>query len=161
MIEKLQNKDIDISKKIRPVFQMSYAVEAKLLNATDFPPLKRRLESFIQSDNDFFGYISKQELAGIIEIKHEKNFIHIHSLVVDPKFFRQGIGKSLMDFILNLFEDKNFMVETGVENKPAIELYKKFDFIEVDQWDTIYGIRKIRFERNLNNNAVYQFQING
>lgn len=150
MIDKLKNKDIDISKKIRSVFQVSYAVEAKLLNATDFPPLKRSLESYLQSDNDFFGYIKNQELAGIVEIKHENKFIHIQSLVVNPKFFRQGIAKELMEFVLNLFDSKLFMVETGVENRPAIELYKKFDFIETNQWDTNHGIRKIRFERNKN-----------
>ncbi len=32
MIERLQNKDIEISKKIRSVFQISYSIEAKLLN---------------------------------------------------------------------------------------------------------------------------------
>ena len=149
MIEKLQNKEIDLSRKIRSVFQVSYAVEAKLLNATDFPPLNRTLESFLQSENDFFGYTKNQELAGIIEIKQEDSFIHIQSLVVNPKFFRQGIAKKLMEFVLNLFENNSFMVETGVENGPASELYKKFDFIEVNQWDTNHGIRKIRFERNI------------
>ena len=39
MIERLQNKDVDISKKMRSVFQVSYAVEARLLHATYFPPL--------------------------------------------------------------------------------------------------------------------------
>ena len=86
MIERLQNKDIGVSKKIRSVFQVSYAVEAKLLNATDFPPLKRSLENYLKSDNDFFGYVKNQELAGIIEINTKNNFTHIQSLVVNPKF---------------------------------------------------------------------------
>ena len=78
MIEKLQNKDLEVSKNIRSVFQVSYAVEAKLLNAIDFPPLKRNLESYITSDNDFFGYIKNTVLAGIIEIKHYNSFTYLN-----------------------------------------------------------------------------------
>ena len=147
MIEKLQNRDLEVSKNIRSVFQVSYAVEAKLLNAIDFPPLKRNLESYITSDNEFFGYITNNVLAGIIEIKHHNSFTHIQSLVVDPLFFRQGVAQELMTFVLNSHNVKPFIVETGVKNLPAIKLYKKFNFIEIKQWDTDHGVRKIRFER--------------
>jgi ribosomal protein S18 acetylase RimI-like enzyme len=150
MIERLQNKDIDISNKIRSVFQLSYAVEAKLLNTTDFPPLKRSLESYLKSDNDFFGYLKNQEISGIVEINHNDSFTHIQSLVVNPEFFRQGIGRKLMEFVINSFDSNLFIVETGVENGPATLLYKKIGFKEVKQWDTKYGIRKIKFELKVN-----------
>tara|TARA_B110000240_G_C13108647_1_gene287395 strand:+ start:227 stop:421 length:195 start_codon:yes stop_codon:yes gene_type:complete len=61
MIEKLQNNDIEIPKKIRLVFQSSYKIEAKLLNATDFTPLKRSIENFVNSTTAFFGYIKDSE----------------------------------------------------------------------------------------------------
>ena len=51
--------------------------------------------------------------------------------------------------VLNFYNSNIFMVETGVENEPASLLYKKMGFKEVKQWDTIYGIRKIRFERSV------------
>jgi ribosomal protein S18 acetylase RimI-like enzyme len=147
MIERLKNNDIEISKKIRSVFQLSYKVEAKLLNATNFPPLKRSLENYVNSNTVFFGYLKDKKLAGVIEIEHNNNFTHINSLVVDPSFFRQGIARKLMEFVLNTFDSNLFVVETGLENGPATELYKKFDFKEVKQWNTDHGIRKIKFER--------------
>lgn len=40
MIKKLQNKNLETAKNIHSIFQVSYAVKAKLLNAVDFPHLK-------------------------------------------------------------------------------------------------------------------------
>lgn len=149
MIERLKNNDLEISKKIRSVFQLSYKVEAKILNATDFPPLKRSLENYVNSNTAFFGYLKNRELVGVIEIEHNNNFTHINSLVVNPCFFRQGIARKLMEYVINTFDSKLFVVETGLENRPATKLYKKFDFKEVKQWNTDHGIRKIKFERRL------------
>lgn len=146
MIKQLKNKEKEVSEKIRSVFQVSYAVEAKLLKATNFPPLQRPLEDYIKSNTEFFGFLKNEALAGVIEIDHNKNTTHICSLVVDPFFFRQGIARKLMEFTLNTFESNIYSVETGVDNGPASELYKKFGFTEVKQWDTNHGVRKIRFE---------------
>ena len=60
MKEKLKNNKIEVSKQIRSLFQLSYAVEAKLLDATDFPPLRQTLDSYLKSDNLFFGYLEKK-----------------------------------------------------------------------------------------------------
>ena len=151
MIKRLQNNELEISKKIHSVFQLSYKVEAKLLNAANFPPLKRPLEDYVKSNTEFFGYLKNEELAGVIEINHNNSSTHIRSLVVDPLFFRQGIAKMLMEFVLNTFDSKLFVVETGLKNEPATKLYKKYGFIEVKQWDTDHGVRKIKFEKRINN----------
>ncbi|WP_055443356.1 GNAT family N-acetyltransferase [Lacinutrix himadriensis] len=151
MIERLQNKDIKVSEKIRSVFHASYKIEAELLKAVDFPPLKRPLESYVNSETAFFGYIKNEELAGVVEITHNNNFTHINSLVVSPFFFRQGVARKLMEFVFNNYDSELFVVETGLDNGPATALYKKFDFKEVKQWDTNHGVRKIKFERRINN----------
>ncbi len=151
MIKKLQNSNVEVSKKIQAIFKSSYQVEAELLNMTDFPPLKRPLESYLKSSNDFYGYIENNELAGIIEVERTDKHIDINSLVVKPKFFRRGIGRKLIEFTFNRFNSKLFIVETGVKNIPATELYKKLGFKEIKQWNTDFGIRKILFERRINN----------
>ena len=147
MIKKLHHKEATISNKIQGVFQASYSVEAKLLNAIDFPPLKRPLESYIESKTTFFGCFKNKELAGVIEITHHNTTTHINSLVVHPIFFRQKMASQLMEFILKTFDSNRFTVETGLMNMPATKLYKKFNFKEVAQWDTDHGVRKIKFER--------------
>ena len=146
MIKKLDHTNLAIATKMRVVFQESYAVEAALLNATNFPPLQRPLESYIKSTTMFFGYHIKDEIVGIVEVSPKEKTTHINSLVVSPHFFRQGIGRDLMDYILQNFSSKVFTVETGLENIPASKLYTSFHFKEVKQWDTDHGVRKIRFE---------------
>jgi ribosomal protein S18 acetylase RimI-like enzyme len=146
MIIKLNHTNKSIVEKIRAVFQASYAVEAQLLKATNFPPLQRSLESFEKSDTTFLGFFKKGELAGVIEVVTKGTSTYIQSLVVHPQFFRQGIAKALLEFVFSTYDSTLFTVETGVENGPATQLYRKFGFTEVKQWDTDHGVRKIRFE---------------
>ena len=78
-------------------------VEAKLLKAIDFPPLKRVLKDFTSSKTVFYGFYIEEHLSGVIEISCHHEFTHINSLVVDPNFFRQGIAKRLMKFVFDKF----------------------------------------------------------
>jgi ribosomal protein S18 acetylase RimI-like enzyme len=147
MIQKLKHTNPNVAKEIRAVFQVSYAVEADLLKAVDFPPLKRSLANFLRSQTDFYGYFHANELAAVIEIKSQKDNTHLQSLVVDPFFFRKGIGQKLVHFAFETYHTPKFSVETGLANLPATSLYKKLGFIETKQWDTDHGVRKVRFEK--------------
>jgi ribosomal protein S18 acetylase RimI-like enzyme len=149
MIKKLDHTNSSIAEKIRTVFQDSYTVEAQLLKATDFPPLQRSLENFIKCDTTFLGIFKSGELAGVIEVDTKGTITHIQSLVVHPKFFKQGIAQTLLEFVFTTYDSALFTVETGVENGPATQLYQKFGFTEVKQWDTDHGVRKIRFEKRI------------
>ena len=153
MIRQIDNKIKEISERIYLIFQASYKVEAKLLNATDFPPLQRTVDEFMMCDNVFFAYYLAEHISAVIELDNNHNIsMHIQSLVVDPRHFRKGIGRKLVSFVLNHYKSHIFTVETGIDNQPAINLYKRFKFKEIKQWDTNHGVRKIRFERILDNN---------
>lgn len=150
MIQKLEHQRTTIAKGIREVFQASYAVEAKLLGASDFPPLKRPLEGFLESKNDFHGYVKDETLAGVVEVVPGKRSIHIQSLVVHPTYFRQGVGSALVSHVLHTYDSPVFTVETGLENDPATALYLKFGFRKILEYDTDHGVRKVRFEKHMN-----------
>ncbi len=53
MINILDQEEDTIAEKIYDVFQASYAVEAELLGAKDFPPLKRTILDYKNSENMF------------------------------------------------------------------------------------------------------------
>ena len=147
MIRKLDHQKVDVAQDIRQVFQASYSVEAELLGATDFPPLKRPLQGFTESDNEFYGYFQEGKLGGLVEVVPGASSTHIQSLVVHPRFFRKGIGSALVSFVLNTYTCPVFTVETGLKNGPAIALYRKFGFAESGQYDTDHGVRKIQFKK--------------
>ena len=149
MIIKINNEENEIAEEIRTIFQVSYAVEAKMLKAVDFPPLKRTVSQFLKSDFEFYAYYLIENIAGVIEIENHEDLTHIQSLVVYPKYFRKGIGKKLVKFILDTYKTSIFTVETGLDNHPAIKLYTSFDFQEQAQWDTNHGVRKVRFEKRI------------
>ena len=149
MIIKINNKENKIAEEIRAIFQVSYTVEADILKAVDFPPLKRTVSQFLNSNSEFYAYYLIKNIAGVIEIENHEDLTHIQSLVVYPKYFRSGIGSKLVQFILDNYKAKVFTVETGIDNHPAIKLYKSFGFQEQEQWDTDHGIRKVRFEKRI------------
>ena len=149
MIKKLDHTNVKIATEIRTVFQVSYAVEAELLKAKEFPPLKRTINEFLESKNDFYGYLIDDVVGAVIELINIGKSIHIQSLVVDPKFFRQGIAQSLISYLFESFESEIYTVETGAENQPAVTLYEKNGFVEIEQYYAEFDIRKVRFERKI------------
>ena len=149
MIIKINNKETKIAEEIRAIFQVSYAVEADILKAVDFPPLKRTVSQFVNSHSEFYAFSIIKNIVGIIEIDSHDDLTHIQSLVVDPKHFRKGIGRKLVQFTLDTYRSKLFTVETGIDNQPAIKLYKRLGFQEIKQWDTNHGIKKIRLKKRI------------
>lgn len=148
MIQKIDHTIQNEAEQIREVFQVSYAVEAKLLNATDFPPLKRPLKNFMETETEFFGYFKGTNLAAVTEIKADIQITHIQSLVVDPDFFRRGIASRLLEFTFHTFNSPLFIVETGAENGPAIALYESHGFHITKKWMTEIGIEKVALEKS-------------
>jgi ribosomal protein S18 acetylase RimI-like enzyme len=141
----LDNTKLEIGKQIRSLFQVSYKIEAALLKADDFPPLKRPLKDFLNCVNEFYGYENNQEIVAIVELKYSGSNCHVQSLVVHPNYFRKGFGKNLMHFVLQKMEVNTFTVETGFDNFPARQLYKSLGFKENGDYDTVFGIKKIKF----------------
>lgn len=150
MIKKLNQKYDETAKAIHHIFQVSYRIEANLIGAVDFPPLKRSILDFQNSSTNFYGYWKDNNLAGLMEIDLEDDSVHICSFLVDPHYFRQGIAIKLLNFAKNTFKVESITVETGLANIPATRLYENFGFKEIEQFDTPIGIRKIRYSIKCN-----------
>ena len=56
----------------------------------------------------------------------------LYTFTVHPKYLKKGIGKRLMDFIIQYSEEMNIKairLDVYGENKPAIKLYRKYVFL--------------------------------
>jgi [ribosomal protein S18]-alanine N-acetyltransferase len=59
----------------------------------------------------------------------------IHTIGVDPAFQGQGIGRRLLDALLDYADGDDVVLEVRTDNAPAIALYRSAGFVEV-------GLRK-------------------
>ncbi|WDE01327.1 GNAT family N-acetyltransferase [Thalassomonas actiniarum] len=143
MITKLENSNEIVASQIYSIFQNSYKVEAQLIGVVDFPPLSRSVKDIANSKTDFYGFSDNNCLAAIIEITVEDKHLEIHSLTVDPMFFRKGLAGKLISYALEAFDYTDATVETAVVNEPAINLYKKHGFVEFKRWTPSHGIEKL------------------
>ncbi|MBT1063030.1 GNAT family N-acetyltransferase [Bowmanella sp. Y26] len=143
MIRKLEHSDKNVARDIYSVFQHSYKVEAQLLGVANFPPLARTADAIETAESFFYGYMEGDCLAAVIEISLTGQTLDIDSLTVDPAYFRKGIARKLLSYILTHFSFSQALVETAVENTPAIDLYQKQGFVEYKRWTPSHGIPKI------------------
>lgn len=127
-IRLFNKRDLLEQKRVFQIQQQAYAVEAKILGVSTFPPLNETLEDLQRSTDEGLVAFVDEKLAGAIFLEKKENFVLISKLVVDPGFFRRGVGQSLVERSLKLYPKNPFHVRTGALNKPAIELYKKFGF---------------------------------
>ena len=121
-----------------------------LKSGTNYPgwakgiyPIRETALSGIQNNN-LFVFIINNIIAGSIILNHEpetayaqvnwgieadcKDIIVIHTLVVSPKYLKDGIGKKLMDFakIYSIEQEiKTIRLDVSIHNTPAISLYEK------------------------------------
>lgn len=143
MIHPLENANDEVASDIFSVFQHAYKVESQLIGAVDFPPLSRNTKDITSSKTLFYGFHYDDYLAAVIEISINEKRLEIDSLTVDPKYFRKGIAGRLIQYVLDIFEYSEAVVETAVMNEPAIILYKKHGFVEYKRWIPSHGIPKI------------------
>jgi ribosomal protein S18 acetylase RimI-like enzyme len=133
MILKLELNNIEHLNQIIQLQKKSYFVEAKLLNYSDIPNLKDTPDTLAQCNEVFYGYFIHSLLVGIVSYKIDNQVLDIHRVAVDPDYFRQGIASSLFLFIESVNPTvKESIVQTGKDNFPAIALYKKNGFIELE-----------------------------
>ncbi len=154
MIAKIQISNTREATQILELQRLSYRVEADLIGSDLIPGLHENLEQLQNSDETFYGFFEAQILWGAISFKLEHHTLDIHRLVVHPNHFRQGIARSLLEFVLKPeLKAKRCIVQTGVLNSPAIGLYQKLGFVELEQREVIPGLWVCVLEKMLPNSV--------
>ena len=101
---------------------------------------KKDFASFISNHENIF-ILSHPKPLGYLKARVTRDEIEIISILIDKKFRKAGIGKSLLYKLINIALKKkiqNVFLEVSVENQIAINLYKKFNFIKVGKRKNYY-----------------------
>ena len=101
---------------------------------------KKDFASFISNHENIF-ILSHPKPVGYLKARVTRDEIEIISILIDKKFRKAGIGKSLLYKLINIALKKkiqNVFLEVSVENQIAINLYKKFNFIKVGKRKNYY-----------------------
>lgn len=99
------------------------------------------LENILNSTYDYIiGYYDNNDLIAFLHITKSYETIDIVNIVTDSKYRNKGIASVLIDHLLTMFNDtKTIMLEVNEHNNPAINLYKKHNFVEIYRRKKYYG----------------------
>jgi len=106
----------------------------------DFPPLRVSLAELAARPGRFYGLAEAGRLVGAIEVEELRSKARqISALVVEPECARRGLGRRLVNFVL---EDapESVTVWTSVANQPALALYRSVGFRHTATFSSAEGV---------------------
>ena len=108
------------------------------------------------SKNDFnyvYGIVLNDEIIGFIDYSIMYERAELNYIFIVDKYRRCGYSTLLMEYMIDMLKNKQVIsitLEVRVDNYNAINLYKKFDFIEVGLRKKYYnGIDAILFSKHI------------
>lgn len=110
------------------------------------------LQEIISLDyEDVWGFYNDDELVGFIHLSVSFENIDIVNIVVDPLHRNLGIAISLIESIEKNYPDcEHLFLEVREDNIPAINLYKKMSFLEINRRKNYYNnADALVMERNI------------
>ncbi|QIW80540.1 bifunctional GNAT family N-acetyltransferase/GrpB family protein [Bacillus tequilensis] len=132
MIECLQHKEDITAREIIAVQQPAYTKEAELIGFDGIPALQEKARDIQASLEQFAGYRKDGKLIGVISYEKNMHHLTICRLVVHPDGFRKGIGRALLQFVIEQNEDaEKFEAVTAEKNTPAVSLYTQAGFQKI------------------------------
>jgi len=140
-IRKATIKDFEKLKEIKAEFYLweckrDNRLNTKWINQGLGSRLARNLKQkntafFIAEDKgNIIGYAGAEIKKNPSSIKHKKRG-HMFNLYIKPKYRNKGVGKKLVNIILNWFKKNkisDLMIMTHSYNKRAYKIYNKFGF---------------------------------
>jgi len=131
----------EFAAQVYVVQAAAYAEEARLvgIDSRDFPPAQRTLTDIRHANEEFTVASLGESIVGAISVElpeiaawcgQRLNTVHVASLVVLPAHQRNGIGRRLVETIIENHPNEAITVSTASGNAPALALYRKLGFGE-------------------------------
>ncbi|WP_179273491.1 MULTISPECIES: GNAT family N-acetyltransferase [unclassified Rhodococcus (in: high G+C Gram-positive bacteria)] len=134
--------DRPLAEQILAVQKSSYAVEARLIGDERIPLLHESVDDLCAAQVHWLVAREDDEILGAAACSEAE----IDRLVVAPRAHRQGIGKALVDAILESIVAQRVHVATGRDNPPARRLYESLGFVHTEDSQVLPGLWLARYE---------------
>ena len=98
--------------------------------------------------NKTFLCVINDQLIGFIHIQDLIDEIDIINIVINEENRRKGYASKLIEYVINYANNKKIILEVSDKNISALNLYKKYNFIEINRRKGYYnGIDAIIMEK--------------
>ena len=105
-------------------------------------------ESLNNGVNKTFLCVDDNKLIGFIHIQDLIDEIDIINIIISEENRRKGYASKLIEYVINYANNKKIILEVSDQNINAINLYKKYNFIEINRRKGYYnGIDAIIMEK--------------
>ena len=147
MIIPLDLEDSNTAQCILDLQRTAYRIEADMMDTDDIPPMRDNESALRTCGESFYGYERDGTVIGLVSYQLKDGMLELCRLVVSPSYFRRGIGRQLVDFVLCQPSWDLATVCTGSVNEPALSLYKSVGFQEAEDLEVSPGIILTRLEQ--------------
>ncbi|MDZ7933059.1 MAG: GNAT family N-acetyltransferase [Rhodococcus sp. (in: high G+C Gram-positive bacteria)] len=134
--------DRPLAEHILEVQKASYAVEARLIGDDRIPLLHESMDDLCAAQVHWLLAREGDEILGAATWFEAE----IDRLVVAPHAHRRGIGRALVDAMLESIVAQRVHVATGRDNSPARRLYESFGFVHTEDKQVLPGLWLARYE---------------
>ncbi len=95
--------------------------------------------------HEYYGYFIDSVLLGFIIIRNPKDSLWIKMLAVELDSQSQGVGRSLLDFIITKSEKKQKYTECFIDNIKALNFFMTFGF-KIVKFDSEYNEYTLQYD---------------
>ncbi|MDV8021339.1 GNAT family N-acetyltransferase [Rhodococcus sp. IEGM 1330] len=134
--------DQALAELILAVQKGSYAVEAGLIGDDRIPVLHESVDDLSAAQVHWLVAREGDEILGAAAWSNSE----IDRLVVSPHAHRRGIGRALVDAMLESIVARRVHVATGRDNSPARRLYESVGFVHTEDRQVLPGLWLARYE---------------
>ena len=125
----IDHRDRRVAGAVAALQRVSYRVEAELIGDDSIPPLHESVDAVAALELTLLAIEREGELVGVIGYVVTDGVLDIDRLAVHPQFFRCGLGRCLVDAVLERVPHERAVVSTGQGNHPARRLYERAGFV--------------------------------
>ncbi|BAI80977.1 ribosomal-protein-alanine acetyltransferase [Deferribacter desulfuricans SSM1] len=103
------------------------------------------LESFeneLESSTSYVYVYEEEQIIGFVIYWDLGEEVEIANIAVKKSFQGKGVGRKLLDFVLNNTDALYYYLEVESNNEKAIKLYTSFGFLEYNFRKHYYGLNR-------------------